>query len=54
MTTKEKADLISCIITQLSFTAKTQKKAFDTGDTFFSLCFMTDKELLNIAKLCGI
>jgi hypothetical protein len=27
---------------------------FDYGDTFFSLAFKTDKEILKIAKLCGV
>lgn len=33
--------------------AMSQNKAFDEG-VFFDLIFMSDKELLKIAKLCGI
>ena len=54
MTTQEKANLISAIISKLSFTAEMQKKKFDSGDTFFSLCFKTDEELEQIAKLAGV
>ena len=54
MTVKERANLISTIISHLSFTAQQQQKPFDAGDTFFSLCFKTDEELLQIAKLTGI
>ncbi len=53
MNATQKSQLIGSIITHLSFHAKEQKKAFDEGDTFFSLCFKDDKELLNIAKLAG-
>ena len=54
MSTKEKGDLIQCILSQLSFYAKENKRQFDYGDTFLSLCFKDDKELLKIAKLAGV
>ena len=54
MNAKQKGELIGSIISHLRFSAKEQKKQFDEGDIFFSLCFKTDKELLNIAKLTGI
>ncbi len=54
MNTKQKGDLIWAIIAHLRFHAEDQKKAFDAGDTFFSLCFKTDEELFKIARLCGV
>lgn len=54
LTVEQKANLISAIISTLSYTAKEQKKAFCSGDIFFSLAFKSDSELLKIAKLCGI
>lgn len=54
MTTEQKANLISQIISHLGFHAKENKKAFDAGDTFFSLCFKSDSELKKIAKLVGV
>jgi len=54
MTTKQKGELISNIIVQLKFMATTERKAFDYGDTFFTLAFRTDEELQEIAKICGI
>lgn len=53
MTTEQKARLIRNIISHLRFEAKRQKKAFNEGDTFFALCFKSDKELLQAAKLAG-
>lgn len=53
MTIEQKGELIGQIITHLSFHAKEQKKAFDAGDTFFSLAFKSDAELKKIAKLAG-
>jgi len=54
MNTKEKSKLIWSIISTLRFVAQQRKKKFDEGDTFLSLCFKSDKELLQIAKLCKI
>lgn len=53
METNTKAKLIGAIISNLRFAAKEQKKAFDEGDTFLSLCFKSDDEILQIAKLAG-
>ena len=53
MSTDQKGKLIGTIISHLRFAAQQQNKAFDGGDTFFALCFKTDKELLKIAKLAG-
>jgi hypothetical protein len=53
MSTEQKSQLIGTIIAHLRFAAKSQDKAFNEGDTFFSLCFKTDADLNNIAKLCG-
>ena len=49
-----KRNMISNIIAHLKFHAQEHDKAFDEGDTFFSLCFKTDKELVKISKLAGI
>lgn len=54
MTLAEKGKLISVIISHLRFHATEQKKAFNEGDTFFSLAFKTEEELKKIAKLTGI
>jgi len=54
MGTAQKAQLIGAIITHLRMAARNQKKQFDEGDTFFSLCFKSDAELQNIAKLTGV
>lgn len=54
MTTEQKRNMIWAIISHLEFHAKEQKKAFDKGDTFFSLAFKSDAELKKIAKLTGI
>jgi hypothetical protein len=54
MTITAKGELIGNILSTLRFMAATEKKAFDYGDTFLSLAFKTDSELLNIARLCGI
>ena len=53
MTIEQKGALIGQIITHLKFAAKRLDKAFDEGDTFFSLAFKTDAELKRIAKLAG-
>ncbi len=54
LATKQRKELITAILSQLKFTAQNEKKAFDYGDTFISLAFKNDSELLKIAKLCGI
>ena len=54
MTEKQKANLIGQIITHLRFHRESRKESFDEGDTFFSLCFLSDKELQRIAKLAGV
>lgn len=54
MSIEQKGRLIAAIIAHLKFHAKEQKKAFDEGDTFFSLAFKSDSELRRIAKLTGI
>mgnify|MGYP007121910717 CR=1 FL=1 len=53
MSTKQKSALIERILSHVRFHAKEHNKAFDEGDTFFSLCFKTDEELKQIAKLAG-
>lgn len=53
MNTEQRAQIIGSIISHLRFTAREQKKQFDEGDAFFSLCFKADEELLHIAKLAG-
>lgn len=54
MSTEQKGQLIAAIIAHLKFHAREQKKAFDEGDTFFSLAFKSDAELKRIAKLTGV
>lgn len=54
MTIKKKRNLIWAIIAHLEHAAISQKKAFDKGDTFFSLAFKSDSELQHIAKLAGV
>jgi len=51
---EQKANLIAAIISHLKFAAESQGKAFDEGDTFFALCFKSDEELEQIAKLAGV
>jgi len=46
MSTEEKGKVIGAIITELQLSGRD----FDEGDTFFSLCFKSDKELMHIAK----
>ena len=53
MTIEQKGQLIARIISHLKFHARAQQKAFDEGDTFFSLAFKTDAELKQIARLVG-
>lgn len=65
MSVKEKGILIGLILTHLKFHVlehnkglskhhQHKVKSFDYGDTFFSLCFKTDKELNHIARLAGV
>lgn len=54
MSTEQKKNLIWSIIAHLKFIAHEQKKAFDVGDTFFSLAFKSDDELKHIAKQTGL
>lgn len=54
MSTDEKGKLIGNICMKLKFMAENEKKAFDYGDTFLSLAFKSDSELMNIARLCVI
>ena len=55
MNTKEKGQLIGQIVQQLRISAQSHKDYhFCEGDTFLSLCFKSDKELLKIGKLAGV
>lgn len=54
MSIEQKGKLIGAIIAHLKFHAQEQKKAFDAGDTFFSLAFKSDDELHTIARLTGV
>lgn len=53
MSDKVKGELITRIMVEMKSAALLQNQAFDEG-VFFDLIFMSDKELLSIAKLCGI
>lgn len=53
MNDKVKGELITRIMSEMKSAALLQNKPFDEG-VFFDLIFMSDKELLRIAKLCGI
>ncbi|WP_455612844.1 hypothetical protein [Bacteroides congonensis] len=53
MSDKVKGELITRIMVEMKSAALLQNKPFDEG-VFFNLIFMSDKELLRIAKLCGI
>lgn len=53
MNDKVKGELITRIMVEMKSAAILQNKPFDEG-IFFDLIFMSDKELLKIAKLCGI
>lgn len=53
MNDKVKGELITRIMVEMKSAALLQNKPFDEG-VFFDLIFMSDKELLRIAKLCGI
>jgi hypothetical protein len=54
LTIEQRKSYINAILAQLKLMAHTEKKPFDYGDTFLSLAFKNDTELLEIAKLCGI
>ncbi|KKL67744.1 hypothetical protein LCGC14_2131920 [marine sediment metagenome] len=55
MNTKQKSTLIGQIVQQLRISAQSHKDySFDEGDTFFSLCFKTDSEIIKIAKIAGV
>lgn len=53
MNDKVKGELITKIMVEMKSASLLQNKPFDEG-VFFNLIFMSDKELLRIAKLCGI
>lgn len=53
MNDKVKGELITRIMVEMKSAALLQNKPFDEG-VFFDLIFMSDKELLRVAKLCGI
>lgn len=53
MNDKVKGELITRIMVEMKSAALLQNKPFDEG-VFFDLIFMSDKELLRIAKLCEI
>lgn len=53
MNDKVKGELITRIMVEMKSAALLQNKPFDEG-VFFNLIFMSDKELLRIAKLCRI
>jgi len=50
MSDEQKGKLISAILLEL----KCSGRKYDEGDTFFSLCFKSDEELLRIASLCRV
>ncbi len=61
ITTAQKGKLIGEICFELKIKSEQIVKSgnqnhesFDYGDTFFSLAFKTDKEILKIAKVCGV
>lgn len=53
MNDKVKGKMIAKIMGEMKSAALLQNKPFDEG-VFFDLIFMSDKELLRVAKLCGI
>lgn len=53
MSDKEKGYMITQVMVEMKQAAFNENKPFDEG-IFFDLIFMSDKELLRIAKLCGI
>jgi len=55
MDAEAKGKLIGDIVRELKLKAlEVGDASFCEGDTFFSLAFKTDKELIKIAKLCGV
>jgi len=55
MNTETKGQLIGIIVRELKFKAlEVGDGSFCEGDTFFSLAFKTEKELIKIARLCGV
>jgi hypothetical protein len=55
MNTVTKGNLIGTIVRELRLKAmEVGDSSFCEGDTFFSLAFKTDKELIKIAGLCGV
>ncbi len=55
MNTEKKKELIAKIMEVLKVKALAINDLyFDKGDTFFALCFKSDKELLRIAGLCKV
>ena len=53
MNDKVKGKMIAKIMGEMKSAALLQNKPFDEG-VFFDLIFMSDKEVLRVAKLCGI
>lgn len=53
MSDKVKGEMITRIMVEMKSAAILQNKAFDEG-IFFDLAFMSGKELLRVANLCGI
>lgn len=55
MNSETKGKLIGTIVKELKLKAlEVNDGSFCEGDTFFSLAFKTDNELIKIARLCGI
>ncbi len=55
MNIEQKGKMIGEIVRELRLKAmEVGDHSFCEGDTFFSLAFKTDEDLLKIAKLCGI
>lgn len=52
---EQRGKLIDNIVGELKIAAfAASDHTFCAGDTFFSLAFKTDEELLNIAKVAGV
>lgn len=54
MTDDKKGRLIWAIIEFLDLNAKLHEKSLDVANTFFSLAFLGEEELLSIAKICNV
>lgn len=55
MNAEARGKLIGTIVRELKFKAlEIGDDSFCEGDTFFSLAFKTEKELIKIARLCGV